>query len=311
MSRPRLSAVVVHWRNETELERLVAAWPADDPRFEMIVVDNSGSLETTPPWVVRLDPKSNLGFGGGVEAGRARARGEAILVLNPDAAPEPGALEILLDGLDRHPDAAGLVPALFDDEGRSQHRWQLAPLPTATTLIGHTLFVGTSGFAEPPPAGAPIPQPAAAALLLRTRALEAIGGFDEGYFPAWFEDVDLARRLATAGEELIYLPAARFRHHGGASVPRLGYGPFLWVYYRNLQRYLRVHHGRLWVWVSTLTMVAGMKLRLALLPVRRPALTRDRASAARGLVAVISGVLSGWRLPGDLARRFAGVEKKR
>ena len=75
-----------------------------------------------------------------------------------------------------------------------------------------------------PAAGAPIEQPAAAALALRRSVFEAVDGFDERYFPAWFEDVDLARRLADRGERMLYLPAALCRHRQGSSVGALGYG---------------------------------------------------------------------------------------
>ena len=121
---PLLSGVVVHWRNEELLAGLAAAWPRD-PRFELIVVGNgsSGPLETGPARLVR--PGENLGFGGGANAGAAEARGEILLFLNPDAVPEPGALDRLLEGFERHPDAAGLAPRLVGPGGESQAGWQL------------------------------------------------------------------------------------------------------------------------------------------------------------------------------------------
>ncbi len=140
--------------------------------------------------------------------------------------------------------------------------------------------------------------------------LEEIGGLDEGFYPAWFEDVDLARRLARAGHRLVYEPAARFVHAGGGSVPELGYGPFLWIYYRNLTRYLGRHHGAGWALAARLTLVLGMKLRLLLLPLRRPRRAATRRIAAAALVDVIRGAASGWRQPARWARRFAPVAER-
>src|SRR5579864_9281361 len=40
---PELAGIVVHWRDEARLAELNAAWPRDDPRFELVVVDNSAS----------------------------------------------------------------------------------------------------------------------------------------------------------------------------------------------------------------------------------------------------------------------------
>src|SRR6266851_1058730 len=46
---PALAGIVVHWRDEARLAALTAAWPRDDPRFELVVVDNSGSAPALTP----------------------------------------------------------------------------------------------------------------------------------------------------------------------------------------------------------------------------------------------------------------------
>lgn len=302
--RPALSAVVVHWRNEQQLATLLAGWPSD-PRFELLVVDNSASLGPLPAFVRRLDPGVNLGFAAGVNRGVAAARAPIVLLLNPDVYPLAGALDRLLEGFHTFPDAAGLAPALTDPDGTPQSAWQLRPLPSPRALVLQTWrFVAIKGPTEEPPPGTVIAQPAAAALALKKEALSTLGGMDERYYPAWFEDVDLARRLHGAGLKLRYLPAARFVHETGATVPRLGYGPFLWAYYRNLDRYLIRHHGTGWARLARLSLPFGMVLRLLLLPLRRPRQCPRRLEAAAGLLAVCSGALSSWRWPAAYRRRF-------
>lgn len=302
---PLLSGVVVHWHNEELLAELAAAWPRDS-RFELVVVDNGSRADLTalaagPARVLR--PARNLGFAGGANAGVAAARAPIVLILNPDAVPEPGALERLLEGFAAYPDAAGLAPCLCGPGGEPQWRWQLRPLPTPWSLVLHHAlpWPGWDGAALEPAAGEPVEQPAAAALALRREALAAVGGFDPGFHPAWFEDVDLARRLRDAGLVLRYWPAARVRHGMGSTVPRLGYGPFLWIYHRNLDRYLAKHHGRGWALASRLLLAPGLLLRLALLPLRRPRRAASRGDAARGLALALAGALTGWRRPRDLA----------
>lgn len=305
-SNPLLSAVVIHWRDEEHLTHLLGGWPRD-PRWELIVVDNSHAEEDHPgldlditgdPSVRILTPDHNLGFAGGANAGIAASSAPWVLILNPDAFPHPRALEALCTAMDTHPDADGLVPALEGDDGAPQCQWQLQPLPSATTLLLQTLFLaGARGPQDEPSPGTPIEQPAAAALALRRTALDAIGGFDESFYPAWFEDVDLARRLARTGHRLLYVPSARFTHAMGGSVPSLGYGPFLWVYYRNLCLYLALHHGSLWPRIARITIALGMALRLALLPLRKPQRAASRSEAARGLWAVLTGALGGFRRP--------------
>jgi N-acetylglucosaminyl-diphospho-decaprenol L-rhamnosyltransferase len=291
MQPPQLSGVVVHWRNEELLAQLTSAWPRD-PRFELVVVDNGSSvpLELGPARLVQ--PEGNLGFGGGANAGAAEARGAILLILNPDAIPEPGALDRLLEGFEAFPDAAGLAPKLVGPGGESQAGWQLRRLPSPWRLLLQAFpFAGMPEEKEPE-SGAPVEQPAAAALAFRR---EAFLGFDPDFHPAWFEDVDLALRMKKAGLVLRYWPAAVFRHELGSTVPRLGYGRFLWIYYRNLTRYLGKHHGALWALAARIALLPGMLIRLLFLPLYRPRRAASRAEAFRGLIGVLAGALRGWR----------------
>jgi hypothetical protein len=101
--------------------------------------------------------------------------------------------------------------------------------------------------------------------------MQRIGGLDERFYPAWFEDVDLCRRLRTAGFRVLFEPRARVPHAGGVSVPALGRVGFERAWYRNMRRYARKHHGRVTNLTLTLLVIAGMLLRLA-----ASLLTRDR-----------------------------------
>ncbi len=301
---PQLTAVVVHWHDEEHLEELVAAWPRD-PTFELLVVDNSGTAGDLPPPARLILPGQNLGFAGGVNRGIKESEAPFILILNADAYPRAEALESILTAFDDFPQAAGIVPAMFGARGESQHRWQLQPLPAPWTLLLQTLLLaGERGPRDAPPRGTVVEQPAAAAVALRRSVLLQLDGLDEDFYPAWFEDVDLARRLANAGHRFVYEPAARFVHAGGATVDGLGYGPFLWLYYRGLSRYLRKHHAGAWSFLARITLTVGMLLRSGLLPLRRPRRAESRRAAATGLLAVIAGAWSGWRRPIDYARRF-------
>jgi GT2 family glycosyltransferase len=296
LSAPSLSVVVVSWHGGRDVAALAASLPRD-PRFELVVVDNGGGVAAGPGMTV-LAPGSNLGFAGGCNAGARAARGARLLFLNPDARAEPGALAALEEGFARWPEAAGLVPRLVGEDGAAQRAWQLRALPGAAALLGHAFFFEPRGGPRgEPAAGTAIGQPAAAALALRRAAFEAVGGFDERYWPAWFEDVDLARRLAARGERLLYCPTARFRHRIGSSVPALGYGGFLESYDRNLARYLARHHGRRWAAAFAALVPVGALLRLALLPLRRPRRAASRREAARALVRVARAALAGFPEP--------------
>ncbi len=301
MTLPELSTIVVAWRAADDVAELVAGWPRD-PRFELLLVDQDGDLGrrlgALPEGVRRLSPGRNLGFAGGSNFGARAARSERLFFLNPDTRPSEGALAAIALAFDRWPHAAGVVPRLTGFDGAPQSSWQLRRLPSPLALLAHALFWNPgAGPTVEPSAGTPIEQPAAAALALRRSVFEALGGFDEQFFPAWFEDVDLARRLADHGHPLLYAPAAQIRHRQGSSVSELGYGAFLTAYDRNLCRYLEKHHGHGWALAFRALAGPAALARLLVVPLRRPARAASRAQAARALLEVARGSLSGWSTP--------------
>lgn len=294
---PTLCGVLVHWHDETGAAALAAAWP-DDSRFELLVVDN-GSTSGLGTGAHRiLHPGDNLGFGGAVNLALSYTQAPILLILNSDACPEGDALEQLLEGFSTHQEVAGLAPRLVGPDGHTQHRWQLRALPALWQLLVQTLMLPVwNGPRSEPAEGTPVEQPAAAVLAIRRHALVEAGGFDADFYPAWFEDVDLAARMKQRGERFLYWPRARFSHRLGGSVDRLGYARFMWIHYRNLTLYLGKHHGIVWATAARLMLVPASLVRLLLLPLRRPKRARSRREAVSALLMLAGGALTGWRWP--------------
>jgi len=304
-----ITGIVVHWHNEFELSRLLQTWPEDDPRFALCVVDNGGTTSSlqkshsTPTW---LHPPSNLGFAGGINAG-VRATDNSwspwLLLLNPDTRVDLEALEQLAESAvnwhEQEPRLAMIAPRLINAEGSAdQFGWQLRPLTKPRHLFAQCLFLSRPRGPRVEPAnGALVEQPAAAALLVRRDALEQVGGFDERFFPAWFEDVDLAYRLRDGDFVGRYLRTAQVHHDGGASVPSLGFARFLRVYYRNLQNFARIRKWRILSSFAPWVVAAAAIARLPILLVRQPPASASRGAAAIALIQLSMAALSGWRWP--------------
>jgi GT2 family glycosyltransferase len=109
-----------------------------------------------------------------------------------------------------------------------------------------------------------VDQPAGACLAVKRQAWETINGFDESFFPVWFEDVDFCRRLRDKEWKIVYCPDAIFLHAGGHSVNRLPFRDRQSYWYRNLLRYFRKHHSRYELAVLRVGIAIGLLLRALL-----------------------------------------------
>jgi N-acetylglucosaminyl-diphospho-decaprenol L-rhamnosyltransferase len=232
-ARIDISIVIINWNVARLLDGCLASifqgTEASDSSVEVIVVDN-GSDERDYRQVVENHPvdrlielETNLGYGAACNAGAAAARGEALLLLNPDTFLLPGSLDLLWNTMQIAPHIGLVAPMLLNRDGTLQSAgyrfpgvanllFDLLPLPARlyeSPLNGriHT------GNGELPYA---IDYALGAALMIRRSAFEQVGGFDESYF-MYSEEVDLQRRLADAGWTRLLAPAARIIHLGGQS----------------------------------------------------------------------------------------------
>jgi GT2 family glycosyltransferase len=86
-----------------------------------------------------------------------------------------------------------------------------------------------------------VEQPAGAFFMVRRVVWQELGGFDEGFFPLWFEDVDFCRRVADRGYDLYYVPEAVAKHTGAHSIRHLTVEMRRVYWYCSLLRYSAKH----------------------------------------------------------------------
>ena len=150
------------------------------------------------------------------------ARGEYVLFLNNDTILLPGWLEPLVAALDEEPALAAVQPKLLYPDGR---------LNDAGGLVfgGGEPWIYGKGSPEP---DAPqfscrrAPDYASGAcLLVRRTAFDEVGGFDDRYAPAYYEDTDLSFSLRAAGWKVLFEPASKVVHlEGGTAGTDLSQG---------------------------------------------------------------------------------------
>ena len=270
-----ISAVIVTYNSASDVGTCIQALAANTPH-EIVVVDNASSDDTVARArqnaAIRLVANAqNLGFAAAANQGAELASSEVIVVLNPDVSAAPGALDRLAAAVAQEGvGAAGGV--LLGSSGRPQRGFQFRRFPTRGAMLAEVLLLNRVWPGNPwnrryrclaVDDSRPqfVDQPAGACLAVRREAWEAIGGFDESFYPVWFEDVDFCRRLANRGWKIAYCPDARFTHAGGHSVSKLPFRDKQAFWYANMVRYFSKHHGRLKTAILRAGILAGLALR--------------------------------------------------
>ena len=255
---------------------------------DVVLVDNGstdGSVALARrelPAVRVVELGENLGFGRALNRAVAEVPGGPVILLNNDAVPEPRFVEALLDGFGNGVDSvAGVLlqeraPELIDSAG----------VVADTTLMGFDYLHGEPAGAAAS-AAAPL-GPTGGAALYRREAFEAAGGFDERIF-LYYEDLDLALRLAGRGGRCRLAPEARALHAYSASLGAASpekYARTGWSRGYMLRRYGVISSPRpaLRALVCEGALCAGQLLK-------------DRTAAG------LKGRLRGWRDAAGLARR--------
>ena len=195
-------------------------------RYEYLLSDN-GSTDGTREmvrekyeYVKIIENRDNLG----VATGRNRlfwnGRGKYTMILDSDTVVHDDAIDTLIDTMEAKPNAAIVVPKLVYREGKLQLSCRPFPKLHYTLLEGTQYrkwfdWTGIPAKADmryvPHDQLMQIDCAYGAAMLIRNRVVQSLGGFDEGYFYE-YEDYDLCFRFKKAGYEVWYQPEAVITH---------------------------------------------------------------------------------------------------
>jgi GT2 family glycosyltransferase len=289
----RIDAVVVSYNSRDTLRAAVEPLLAL-PGVAVTVVDNAstdGSLASIADLSVRaIDSGRNGGFGFGCNLGMRAGDAPLVLFINPDARIDAQDLARLAGVLEAEPSVALVGPQLREEDGAlipSMRRYQRLGSTWAQALFLHRVIRRAPWANEIIHDEAAYAAPASpewlsgACMLVRREALEALDGFDEGFF-LYCEDMDLCRRIRAAGHEVRYEPGAVARHEGGHSAPRTS---LFAVLARSRTRFARKHSGIL---IAALTQLglAVHAVTHTLAAVGRPEHARGNAAALRAVVRV-------------------------
>ena len=254
----KLSIVIICWNDAKHLVPCIESIYRETRSlsFEIIVADNA-STDGSPELVRRHFPKvklvetgRNCGYGPGNNAGFKAARGEYVLILNPDTVIHERAVEKLVAFADFHPEAGGFGCRVLLEDGRFQGAPQ--PLPTVFGYLVRALYLRDLGRLSPAFdsdmyvgwTGGNVREigfQAGCCLLVRNSLLQGLGGFDEQFLHQ-YEDADLCHRIWKLGHKVLYCPDAWITHIGGYQ--RGTYPPkVILETQRSKVRYFAKHYG--------------------------------------------------------------------
>lgn len=186
--------------------------------FEVVIVDNA-STDATAALLERIDGAtlarnpSNLGFLRAANQAAALARGTHLLFLNNDCELQPGSLDAALERLNRGDGVGAVVGRLVALDGRLQEAGSIVWSDGSCAGYGR----GDSPEAPEYMFERDVDYGSGAFLLTPRELFLGLGGFDDAYAPAYYEDADYALRLWQAGHRVVYEPRALARHYEFAS----------------------------------------------------------------------------------------------
>ncbi len=240
MDNPKLSIVIVNYKADRLTKQCVQGIIGHAPgySYEIIVVDNNlhdGCLELikekiidSPEYkgyssITLIKSKKNVGFSAGNNLGFAKARGEYILYLNPDTVLFSGALDPLVDYLDKNKDVAVVGPKILNPDRSTQTSCFSFPNTFFYPLYRRANFLNNfkkikewrqwfvmSDFSHNTISD--VDWLLGACMLVRRQAINDVGLFDSRFF-LFLEDTDWCYRFWEAGWRVVYNPEAWIIHH--------------------------------------------------------------------------------------------------
>jgi len=208
----RASVIIPVWNGADVILACLEALYINNPDPELgevICVDNASQdnsaelIASHYPQVRLLREPVNLGFAGGVNAGIEVAQGDIFILLNQDSLTQPGCVVALVRALKENPRFGIAGGTILNPDGTINHTGALIRRPDAYGV--HLSENQGSGLRT-------VDYVTGALFALRRDVWNLVGRFDEGFYPAYYEESDYCYRARRKGIETVYVPQARVIH---------------------------------------------------------------------------------------------------
>ncbi len=259
-----LSVIIVNYNVRDFLENaLVSIEKALDGRLrdgrrisgEVFVVDNAsddGSVELIQkrfPKVHLIENKENVGFAKANNLAIERARGEYLLLINPDTIVQEDTFRLMIDFFNEHPKVGAAGCKILNPDGTLQlacRRSFPSPWVSFTKTTGlSSLFPRSKLFGRynltylDPDQTYEVDAVSGSFLMARREVYEQVGGLDEHFF-MYGEDLDWCYRIQKAGWKICYVHDTQIIHYKGESAKRSDFDE-LKTFYRAMHLFVEKH----------------------------------------------------------------------
>jgi GT2 family glycosyltransferase len=259
--RPTLSVVIVSYNCRELLAACLTSLEQERARVrsEVLLVDNASTDGTLAfvterfTWVNVEQAEGNIGFARANNVGMARARGDYILLLNPDTVVPPGVLLRTLAQIESRPDVGMLGCRLVRPDGSLDHACKrsfptpLGALAYFARLDRRWVPKGLRTFAAQYTANAIGEHETAhvdavngAFMLVRREAMEDVGPLDETFW-MYGEDLDWCARFRDSGWRVLYWPEVSVIHAKGGSSGNSRSFKTNWAFHRAMWLFYKKH----------------------------------------------------------------------
>ncbi|MDP3971192.1 MAG: glycosyltransferase family 2 protein [bacterium] len=261
-----LSIIIVSWNVRDHLRDCLASIYkyTTGLDYEVFVVDND-SHDGSADMVAKdfqqthlIRNKKNRGFGAANNQALSRAKGRYILFLNDDTEIQDNILQRLVSKYDSETRNIGMIGCrLVNPDGSQQDSIRAFPTAfdqTAILLKMHHIFPWLiSGYMQKKfdySKEQAVDQVMGAFMLMPKKLLDKFGSFDETFF-AWFEEVDLQKRLQNEGYDVLYTPEVKCIHVKGASFKQLRKPKAQKIFNHSMRYYFKKNNSLLsYLWIA-------------------------------------------------------------
>ena len=256
----KLSIVIVNWNTGELLKKCVTSVfkYLKNVEFEVFVVDNNSKdkslkniKQVKEPALKIIQNKENLGFAKANNQAIRQAKGEYVLLLNPDTEFIDDSCKNILKYLDKNKKVGIAGCKLLFSNKKTQSSVRGFPSLSSQVLILlklHHFRPNLKTLKDYYRVGfdyekqQEVDQVMGAFFVIRKKLIEEIGCLDEKFY-IWFEEVDYCLRAKKKGWKVVYFPQTQIVHHSGESFSKAKVIKKQLIFNRSLRYFFRKHHS--------------------------------------------------------------------